>query len=69
MLIEMRSPFGALSSKIACSYQSFAALVKAISEPCDGRSTIFVLFLTAQVFRCCLAALHFARLEQGGPSG
>ena len=50
MLIERRRPLGSLSSKTACSYQSFASLVNAMSEPCSGSSTVFVLFLTAQVF-------------------
>jgi len=69
VLIEIRSPLGSLSSKTACSYQSFASLVKKMSEPCRGKSTAFAPFLTAQLWRCFLAALHFDLLEHGGPSG
>ena len=56
MLMETRRPLGSLSSKTACSYQLFASLVNAISEPCSGSSTVFVPFLTAQVVRCFFAA-------------
>ena len=65
-MIEMRSPLRCLSSKTACSYQSFASLVNVISEPCFGRSMVFVLFLTPQVLRCFFAALHFGRVEHRG---
>jgi hypothetical protein len=69
VLIERRSPLGSLSSKTACSYQSFASLVKKMSEPCPGSRTVLVLLLTAQVFRCFFAARHLARLEHEGLSG
>ena len=45
----MRSPLDSSSSRTACSYQLFASRVNAMSEPCFGRSMVFVLFLTAQV--------------------
>src|ERR1035437_1165656 len=70
VLMEIRRPFGPLSSRTACSWELLYESGRVISDPCSGCSKVHLLLSlhALQVLRCLCASLHLAHVGCVSPA-